>query len=512
MKRVLILLVAVVLLLGGCSDATLEQLREETQLGAYGNKAEEQAEKIPARTYISLAFYEDMDTNPLTTTNSENHELLKLVYSPLVRLDAQMKPVYVLAESIEVDGTTVKVTLKKGLKFSDGSKVKASDAIASIKKVRNSSESPYNARLADLKNYWTDDDRTFTIKLSEENVDIAACLDIPVVKKGKESVGCGPYRFSEQGGERVLVPNKHYFETPSIKTIYLKAPDSAQSAKEMFSVGLLDVYYTAAESDLVFSGGKNYTVQTYSGDNLLYLGINCKDATLKDRKLRSFLSSLIDRQRIAENVLLDRADPTAYPYPSGWYKAEGFAADDRTEAEKKEQAQALGLTLSEKALLNKKGKQITLSLLVAEGATMHSDAAKAVADSFALSGVRIEVETVSNQKYYERLAAGDYQLYFGEIRTGRSLNTSLFAEDSAVNYSGAAFKNLSKAAEQYKKGTITPAEFAEVFDEYTPVMPLAYRRGVLYTSADIEGFKGMTPWALYGDAAKLATKETESKK
>ncbi len=511
MKRICLLLAAVALFLTGCSDATLEQLREENQLGAYGNKGEEQVETLPARDYISLIFYEDMDTHPLTATNSENHELLKLVYSPLLRLDEQLKPVYVLAEKVKVSGTTVTVTLKKGLKFSDGSKVTAADAIASIKLVRNTPSSPYHSRLADLKNYWADNDRTFTIKLQEENVDIAACLDIPIVKRGKSGVGCGPYQFSEQGGERVLIPNPHYFEKPTVKTIYLKSPADVQSAKEMFSVGLLDVYFATEESDLVFSGGKNYTVQTYPGDNLLYLGINCKDAVLKNRDLRGFLSGLIDRRRITENILLDQADPAAYPYQSDWYKASDYESDSRTDAEKKEQAQALGLTLSEKALLDKKGKQIALSLLVAEGGTVHSDTAQAVADSFALSGVRITVETVSNQEYYERLAAGEYQLYLGEIQTGRSLYTGLFAADSAVNYSGVAFNKLSEAAANYKNGSVTLKEFSEVFDAYTPVMPLAYRRGVLYTSADIGGFEDAGPWAMYGNITELVTKETELK-
>ncbi|MBQ7090161.1 MAG: ABC transporter substrate-binding protein, partial [Clostridia bacterium] len=478
---------------------------------AYGNKEEEQAETLPARSHISLVFYEDMDVNPLTATNRENHELLKLVYSPLLRLNEQLKPVYVLAESVKVSGKTVTVTLKKGLKFSDGSKVTAADAIASIKTVRNTPASPYNARLADLKNYWADNERTFTIKLREENVDIAACLDIPVVKRGKNSVGCGPYRFSRQGGKQVLVPNKHYFEQPTVQTIYLKAPATDQSAKQMFSVGLLDVYFAGAESDQVFSGGKNYTVQSYPGDNLLYLGVNCEDPLLKNRNLRGFLSKLIDRRRITENVLLDQADPAAYPYQPGWYKVKESTEAALSDAEKKAQAEALGLTLSEKALLDKKGKQISLSLLVSQGGTMHSDTAKAVADSFALSGVRITVEAVSNEEYLERLAAGEYQLYLGEIRTGRTLNTNLFAADSAVNFSGATFKKLSEGAAQYKAGEITLEAFSALYDAYTPVIPLAYRRGVLYASSDIGGFREMSPWALYGDGTKLVTKETELK-
>ena len=70
----------------------------------------------------------------------------------------------------------------------------------------------------------------------------------------------------------------------------------------------------------------------------------------------------------------------------------------------------------------------------------------------------------------------------------------------------------SKVASQYKSGESSLKEFATAFDNYTPVMPLAYRRGVLYTSADMDRFEAMSPWALYGDATNLATKETELRK
>lgn len=508
MKRTLLLLAAVALLLSGCSDQMLEQMREETQLGAYGNQEQEQAATRIVRDYVSLVFYEDMDLHPLTATNSANHELLKLVYSAPVRVGSDLKPINVLAESVTVDGKTVTVVLKKGLKFSDGSAVTAADLVSSIKTVRNTETSPYHARLADVKSYRAEDGRTVIIKLERENVDFAACLDIPIVKKNKSHIGCGPYRFSEQSGERVLVPNTHYFTQPKIKTIYLKKPTDDRESKNMFSVGLLDVYFAAAESDVVFSGGKNYTVQSYAGDSMLYLGVNCNDPRLSDRAMRSLLNGMIDRTRLTEDVLLKQADASAYPFQPGWYKSTvKTSAPD--EAALKAQAEKLGLTVSEKALMDQSGAQLAFSLLVAEGSTVHSDTAQAMVEGFALFGVRIQLESVSNQEYYRRLAAGEYQLYLGEIKTGRTLNTSLYAAESAANFSGTVFPTLEEAAAQYKNGEISVEQFAAVFDQYTPVMPLAYRRGVLYVAADVGPFAAAGPWSLYGDITKLTMKETE---
>ena len=111
-------------------------------LGAYSDRGEK-VETVPPRNEITMVFYEAMDFHPLTATNIENHELLKLVYSPLVRLNGGLKPEYVLAKKVEIKGLEVTVTLKKGLKFSDGSAVTAEDLDASIQTVRENPASPY---------------------------------------------------------------------------------------------------------------------------------------------------------------------------------------------------------------------------------------------------------------------------------------------------------------------------------------------------------------------------------
>ena len=510
MKRLILLLAAVVLLLSGCSPR--ENPVEESPLGAYGNTGETHTVKVPPRHYISLIFYEDMDTHPLTTQNKENHELLKLVYSPLVRLDDRLKVHFVLAENVLVEGTEVTVYLRPNLKFSDGSPLTAADVVSSFKTVRNNPTSPYYERLTNVKRYTAKDDRTVLITLHRPDVDFAGCLDIPVVQK-KSGLGSGPYLFSEQGGERVLVPNANYFLQTNIGTIYLKKPANETQRQDMFSVGLLDVYFTTAESTSTFTGGKNFRTQTYGSDNLLFLGVNCSTGPLSNAALRHYLSGLVGREKLVQSVLLNQAEPTAYPFRSAWYKAEELVQDRNwTDQQKKEKAAALGLTLSENMLLNKAGAQLTFRLMVQEGSEVHKSVSQAVADSYALSGIRILPETVSREVYNTRLAAGDYELYLGEIKTGRSLNTALFAAGSAVNFSKADFSAVEQAAAAYIAGEKTLAEFAAAFDAATPVIPLTYRRGVLYAAADIGDFKDTGTWALYGDVTQLVTLETELSK
>lgn len=509
MKRLLAVILALSLLLGGCSGEGLDPESAGHQPGAYGNDAAEEHEVLPARSSISMVFYEDMDIHPLTATNSENHELLKLVYSPLIRLNGALKTEYVLAEEVKTEGTSVTLRLKEGLKFSDGSVVTAEDVAAGFKLIKKTPASPYYGRLKNVKKYTVVDGRTLTITLYETDTDFIHCLDIPVIQK-KGDAGCGPYQFGEQGGERVLVPNPHYFTAPAISVIHLKKPADEQERQNMFSLGLLDVYFATAESTLVFSGGKDFQVQTYAGDNLLYLGVNCQSGRLADAKFRGFLSGLIGRQKLTEGVLLGQADATAYPFQPAWYKAEGLTQDQNwTDPQKKEKAAALKLNLTENMLLDAEGKQLTFTLMALEESGVHKSTAQAVAESLALSGIRLQVESVSREIYKDRLAKGEYELYLGEVRTGRTLNPSLYAAGSAINYGQFSAPPLEEAAAGYRRGEKSLKEFATVFDQYTPIIPLAYRQGVLFVAADIGEFQSVGTWSLYGDITKLITKETE---
>lgn len=508
MKRFFALVAALSLLLCGCEGVP----EQPDSLGAYSGAGEKETVKIPPREEISMVFYEDMDTNPLTTPNSENHELLKLVYSPLVRLNRGLQPEYVLAESITVEGTAAEIRLKEGLLFSDGSPLTAEDAANSLRTVQKTPASPYYARLSNVKKISVADDRTLKITLSAPDADFINCLDIPVVQK-KGGAGCGPYQFGERNGQRVLEPNPQYFAQPAIPVIRLKKPADDSERQKMFSVGLLDMYFMPAESEQVFSGGKEYRIQTYASDNLLFLGVNCQKEHLNRPEVRGFLSTLIDRDRITENVLLGQAASSAYPFQPAWYKASSLTQNKVPEAlAMRDQAEGLGYTLSENNLRTKEGQQLVFSLLVAEGSAAHRDTAQAVAESLALSGVKINVETVPRADYTARLQAGEYDLYLGEVKTGRTLNTALYAAGSPLNYGLFSAPELEEAAARYRAGEKTLAEFAAVFDRYTPVMPLAYRDGVVFAASDIGDLQSAGTWAVYGDITKLVTLEREEEK
>lgn len=200
---------------------------------------------------------------PADTTENGGGRIVQLTNSMLVYYDAAGEVHNDLAESIELEGEkTYKVTLREGLKFSDGSDLKAENFVAAWNfAVENALQGAYffepilgfeeGKPLEGLK---VVDDRTFTIELTQAESDfptrlgynsfapmpLDAVKDLESAKAyGEKPVASGPYVLSEwnHNQDATLVPNEHY--------------DGPRKAK---NDGLKFVFYTtldAAYSDLL---------------------------------------------------------------------------------------------------------------------------------------------------------------------------------------------------------------------------------------------------------------------
>jgi peptide/nickel transport system substrate-binding protein len=191
---------------------------------------------------IPQADLKILDSVWTTAAVSQNHALL--IYDMLFGMDENMRPQPQMVETWtkSEDGLKWSFTLRSGMKFHDGSPVRAKDAVASVK--RWSQRQPSGIALMQrAESLEATGELTFELKLKEKfgpvlEVFADPSLPLPVMREQeasidgftqiKETIGSGPFMFVKEEW------------VPGNKVVYKKNPD----------------YKPRAEPPSGFAGGK----------------------------------------------------------------------------------------------------------------------------------------------------------------------------------------------------------------------------------------------------------------
>ncbi len=156
-----------------------------------------------------------------------------LVYDTLFALNSKFEPMPQMADgyTVSADGMTYTVTLRPGLKWSDGTPVLASDCVASLKRwaKRNAMGQHLVQAMGDDTGFEMVDDTSFRIKLKEKFglvIDSLAGAEAPAFimpariaegpadKPVTDPIGSGPFIMKKDewqpGNKTVYVRNPHY--------------------------------------------------------------------------------------------------------------------------------------------------------------------------------------------------------------------------------------------------------------------------------------------------------------
>ncbi len=201
----------------------------------------------PARTSV-LRFTPQsnlVSLDPIWTTATVTANHGYYVYDTLYAVNGKLQPKPQMAESHETsdDGRVWRIRLREGLRFHDGTPVRAIDCIASIERFAKADE--FGKLLGKMVDRWVAvDDRTFEVRLSQPFpllLDVLAKPDarVPFIMPERlartapttainEVIGSGPYRFLPDefnSGSRVAYAKfTDYVPRP-------EAPDWASGAK-----------------------------------------------------------------------------------------------------------------------------------------------------------------------------------------------------------------------------------------------------------------------------------------
>ena len=462
-------------------------------------EAEEEEETVSLPTAFSLPYAPDQTLDPVTCPDGIQLVVSSLLYEGLFRLDRQLEPQPWLCQSYSYDPATFTYTftLRAGVTFSDGSALTAADVAATLWRAQTSQR--YSARLAQVASVSAGDG-VVTVTLTSANTGFPALLDIPIVKSGTETsltpVGTGPYVLTTDEGGTCLTARSGWWADSSrpVDRIALSAARDWDTVLYQFSSH--DIQLITADltgTDPITATG-NISYVDADTTILEYVGFNTRREIFQDPAVRRALGLGLNRDTLVSAVLSGHAQAAQFPvspvsslYPEEsevLYSYDAFASAMET----------AGCA---------SGHIRTLTLLVNEENSFKVSAAEYIAQALSDFDLHIQVEALPWEEYTAALAAGNFDLYYGEVKLTADWNLApLVGTGGSLNYGGWSDPETDQLLAAYAAAEDRAAAMEALcarLAEQAPVLPVCFSAtSVLYQTGAITGLSPTMAEPFYG--------------
>lgn len=480
------------LLLTGCWQ---EELPEDTGLISPGEELPQEPEpELLLPESFSLPYAPDQSLDPIDCPDGPQQTAASLICEGLFRLTPDLETENLLCESYTYDSEryAYTFTLRSGVLFSDGSPLTARDVRAALERARQSER--YRARLAHISSISAGDG-TVTITLSRPNTGFPALLDIPISKEsGGVPLGTGPYFLSQDEDGAFLAANPAWWQGGGqpVERIGLTEASGQDAVLYRFSsheVQLITADLTGTNPAVLTGSVNQWEADTAV---LQYVGLNTAAAPLDDAALRCALGECLNREHIVSGFLSGHGRAAQFPVSprSPLYPQEleiRFSADAPVQA------------VSRTGYVPER----TLTLLVNGENSFKTAVADYLAESFTAAGVPVETRVLPWEEYAAALEAGDFDLYYGEVRLTADWDlSSLLSSGGGLNYGGwmdAETDGLLAAYNAAENRTAAMEALCSRLRQQSPILPVCFKSTSVLTQTGV--LEELTPTAaepLYG--------------
>ena len=489
MKRITALAAALLLalsLLTGC--AQIDEAEEPLFPPEEDPAPEETAAALPSA--FSLPYLAGQPLNPLTCPDGMQQTAASLLYEGLFHLDGQFtaQPLLCASYTYDPEALTYVLTLRQSVVFSDGSPLTAADVRATLTAARSSAR--YAPRLADVKSISAGNG-TVTLTLSRPNSALPALLDIPILKSGTEKkdipTGTGPYLYDESSTP-CLLASQNWWQGGGQPVERIVLTETADAESMLYRFTSHDVQLLVSDLTGTDSVTVSGSVRCTDADTTVfqYLGINTAVKPLDDAAFRRCLSLGLNRQALVSGLLSGHARAAQFPVSpaSPLYPSELDTAFSATAF-----ADALAACKTRPAR--------TLRLVVNSENAFKVSMAQQIAAAFTASGIPMEAVSLPWEEYTAALAAGRFDLYYGEVRLLADWDvSSLLATGGSLNYGGWSDAQCNQLLEACRSSADREAALNALYRYLrgqTPILPVCFKTvSALYESDVLEG---LTPTA-----------------
>ena len=521
----LLCLLLIITALTGCGrkEGAPETPEQEQESDGTSDEMTEPERKKAHNSAFTLRFSSDDSMNPLYCRSVANTALMSLMFEGLFRLNESFQPYPVLCEEYGTeDGKTWWFTLISA-RMHDGTDLKPVDVAYTINLARDSDK--YRSRLSGIAACYDNGDGRVIIELKEENRNLPALLDLPIICAGSGDdyapAGTGPYVYREQGRNALLEIFRDYRDADAVTTAKLYLREYAEGTlEESFSDRSLDMIWEGGSDSSTLHLYGEYETHCYDTTLLQYIGFNFNRIALQQVSMRRAIACAVDRAMIVDEIYGGIGRPAALLYNPAfrlysdtWAEAQGYSVSDMSA-----NLAAAGLQdhnndgLLEYDYGGGYWETLSLRFVVFEGSPKKVAAAQAIAANLNRVGLDVEVAPLSWEEYLQALQNGRFELYYGEAALPHDFDFSaLLTADGDLRYGltgGSAYAELIrdvKRASDDEALEEAAAALCRYAAENVPIIPIQYRQNVVYThrgevtglSPSVSGlFQSVKEWSI----------------
>jgi peptide/nickel transport system substrate-binding protein len=375
--------------------------------------------------------------NPVITTSRYDRFAQQYLFTPLIHIDRDLKPIPGLAESWEIsdDGLLYTFKLNPKATFSDGTPVRASDVLFTLKKIVDPA-----VEAVQIAGSFEHIDLTRTRVVDEHTIEVAFrqplaaqllkfndVLTIPehVYSKGDfrkdfndRAVGSGPYTLVRRvPGKEVVVQRRadYWDRKPYIQTVVMKVINDHGTAFNALRLGQIDE--TMIASDTWVRERNNPALankidfQRFYTLNYNYIGWNNRNPLLSDKRVRRALTMCVPIESIINDLYHGTSRAMSGPFtPDEWAYNPNVPAVRYNPEEAKQLFAAAGWKDNDgDGVLDKDGRKFSLTLLTMTGSATARQIGQMVQSELKKAGVALELEVMDGAMAIQRILAGNFE-------------------------------------------------------------------------------------------------------
>jgi peptide/nickel transport system substrate-binding protein len=262
--------------------------------------------------------------NPYAVTTSPIQGVWGSVMESLLEFDYDKREYRgILAESWTIKGNKLYFTIRKGVRFHDGTPFTGKDVIASLKRMITDKQSLVAPSLQNIKEMELPDDFNFVLTLKKADATALEDLNNRVIMKqavaekmgeaDNPPIGTGPFKFVswERSGNFVMRRNENYWGPPAkIEEILYKVIKEDAARIAALESGQADLISNIPPHEVArLKSNPRLQVQPVQGLRPIFLVLSPAYKPLDNPKVRRAITQAIDREGLIKHILEGNAYP-----------------------------------------------------------------------------------------------------------------------------------------------------------------------------------------------------------